>query len=300
MRLDQPGHDGATAEIDDANARSGRWRGVDSHKPAVSNGHGGGDGVGVIHRVDPAVGEHENFFWRDVLAGKNNGGRSGCKSCRRCVPEVVSGGEEAALSFRGATAGLADAGLPPPYLVVDVGGGSTELVLGGAEFGLGPGDVSAAVSLDIGSVRLTERCLRSDPPAPAEIDELVAQVDAVLRPALETMDLARVATLVGTAGTVTTVAAHALGLASYERARVHLSLVAVPDLLTACADLAAMPRERRAALGFMHPGRVDVIAAGVLVWRRVVELVAGRSGVGAAITSEHDILDGIALSLARA
>ena len=82
VRFDQPGHDGAAAEVDDANAGSGGWRGVDSHKPAVSNGHGCGDGVGVIQGVDPAVGEHENFFRRDVLARKNNGSGSGCQSCR--------------------------------------------------------------------------------------------------------------------------------------------------------------------------------------------------------------------------
>lgn len=208
-----------------------------------------------------------------------------------CVPEVISGRQEALLSFRGATGGLASAGLRPPYLVVDVGGGSTELVLGGD-------DVTGVVSLDVGSVRLTERCVRCDPPGPGDVIELTAHVDTALTRAADVMDLAAVHTLVGTGGTVTTVAAHALGLATYQRDRVHLSRIAVPRLLGACASLAAMPRADRAALGFMHPGRVDVIAAGALIWGRIVEVVAARSGVAVAVASEHDILDGIALSLA--
>lgn len=209
----------------------------------------------------------------------------------QCVPEVISGRQEALLSFRGATAGLAAVGLAPPYLVVDVGGGSTELVLGGD-------DVAAEVSLDVGSVRLTERCVRADPPGPADVAELIGHVDAALLVAAQTVDLAAVRTLVGTGGTVTTVAAHALGLGTYRRDRVHLSRIAVGHLLAGCASLAAMPRADRAALGFMHPGRVDVIAAGSLIWGRIVELVAERSSVDVAVTSEHDILDGIALSLA--
>lgn len=209
----------------------------------------------------------------------------------QCVPEVISGRQEAFLSFRGATAGLAEAGLTPPYLVADVGGGSTELVLG-------VNDVDAQISLDIGSVRLTERCLRADPPEAGEVAELTRHVDEALAVAARTVPLPVVRTLVGTGGTVTTVAAHALGLTSYQRERVHLCRVGVPDLLSACADLAAMPRWRRAALGFMHPGRVDVIVAGALIWRRVVELVAAGSGVTHVVTSERDILDGIALTLA--
>ncbi len=208
-----------------------------------------------------------------------------------CVPEVVSGRQEAFLSFSGATAGLLAAGMAPPYLVVDVGGGSTELVLGVR-------DVDAEVSLDIGSVRLTERCLHTDPPTEAEVADLTVHLDAALALAQRNLDLTTVRTLVGTGGTVTTVAAHALGLTSYQRDRVHLCRVGVPDLLAACSDLARLPRWRRSALGFMHPGRVDVIAGGALIWRGVVEVVAARSGVRRVVTSEHDILDGIALSLA--
>lgn len=209
-----------------------------------------------------------------------------------CVPEVISGREEAYLSFAGATAGVRAGGMAPPYLVIDVGGGSTELVLGVS-------DVDAAISLDVGSVRLTERCLRTDPPTPAEVAALIAEVDAALNRAQRQVDLAQARTLVGTGGTVTTIAAHALGLATYQRDRVHLSRVGVPDTLAACADLARLPRWRRSALGFMHPGRVDVIVAGALLWRRLVEVVAARSGVRRVVTSEHDILDGIAGSLGR-
>ncbi len=126
-----------------------------------------------------------------------------------------------------------------------------------------------------------------------------AEIDAALNRAQRQVDLAQARTLVGTGGTVTTIAAHALGLATYQRDRVHLSRVGVPDTLAACADLARLPRWRRSALGFMHPGRVDVIVAGALLWRRLVEVVAARSGVRRVVTSEHDILDGIAGSLGR-
>lgn len=203
-----------------------------------------------------------------------------------CSPEIITGRQEAFLSFSGATAGLRAAGMAPPYLVVDVGGGSTELVLGIS-------DVDVAVSLDVGSVRLTERWLQHDPPTPQEIGELSHHVDALIQGAEHDLDLGAVRTLVGTGGTVTTVAAHALGLTQYQRQRVHGSRISVPDVLAACSELASMPRWRRSALGFLPPGRLDIIAAGALVWRRIVEVVAARSGVGFAVTSEHDILDGL-------
>jgi exopolyphosphatase/guanosine-5'-triphosphate,3'-diphosphate pyrophosphatase len=210
-------------------------------------------------------------------------------------PEVVSGEEEALLSFRGATSGTA-ADHPGPYLVVDLGGGSTELVLGTAT-------PDAALSLDVGSVRMTERHLRSDPPTPAEEEAARADVRAALDEAAATVTFAKTATLVGLAGSITTVTAHALGLESYQRDRVHGAVLPVDTALAACDDLLRRTRAQRLALGFMHPGRADVIGAGALVWsevvRRVHDDVAAAGGeLADVVTSESDILDGIALSLA--
>jgi exopolyphosphatase/guanosine-5'-triphosphate,3'-diphosphate pyrophosphatase len=178
---------------------------------------------------------------------------------------------------------------------VDLGGGSTELVLGTTT-------PQAALSMDVGSVRLTERHLHSDPPTEAEVARARADVDAALDAAAQVVPLGRTATLVGLAGSVTSVTAHALGLPSYQRDRVNGTVLPVDDVLAACADLLGRTREQRLALGFMHPGRADVIGAGALVWARVVERV--RDEVAAAggelthvVTSESDILDGIALSL---
>jgi len=214
-------------------------------------------------------------------------------------PEVISGEEEAALSFRGATGALG-ARFPGPYLVVDLGGGSTEAVLGGAGGGTTP---EAAYSMDVGCVRLTERHLRSDPPAAEEVAAATADVRAALDHAARTVPFGETATLVGVAGSITTITAHALGLPAYDRDAIDGAVLGVDDVLRAADDLLARDREQRAALGFMHPGRVDVIGAGALVWREVVERV--RADVAAAgrdltsvVTSEHDILDGIAWSLA--
>ncbi len=211
-------------------------------------------------------------------------------------PEVVSGAEEARLSFLGATAGLrGDAAGRDPHLVVDLGGGSTELVLGSAATGV----VEAATSTDVGCVRLTERHLRSDPPGADELAAARADVARALDAAAAAVPLERAAVLVGVAGTVTTVTAHALRLASYDPQRLHGAALPVGAVLAACAELTAMTRAQRAALGPMHPGRVDVIGAGALVWGEVVARVAAASGVGEVVASEHDILDGMALVLAR-
>lgn len=216
-------------------------------------------------------------------------------------PEVVTGALEAQLSFEGATRELRGGGAdglrapgtatPPPYLVVDLGGGSTELVLGAAT-------AEAAISVDVGCVRITERHLADDPPTPAQVAAATADVDAALDEAAAAVPLERTATLVGVAGTVTTITAHALGLDRYDAGRLHRAVVPAEQVAAACDDLLAMPRERRAALPFMHPGRVDVIGGGALVWRRVVERVVAAAGVTDVVASEHDILDGVAWSLA--
>ncbi len=207
-------------------------------------------------------------------------------------PEVVSGDEEAALSFSGATGGLAARGIAGPYLVVDLGGGSTELVRG-------TDHVEAARSVDVGCVRMTERHLASDPPTAEEVAAATRDVDAALDLAESTVPLEGIAALVGLAGSVTTITAHVLRLPAYDASRIHLSRNPVDAVLAACDDLLAMTRAERAALPYLHPGRVDVIGAGALVWRRVVERLVERSGITDVVTSEHDILDGIALSAAR-
>jgi exopolyphosphatase/guanosine-5'-triphosphate,3'-diphosphate pyrophosphatase len=209
--------------------------------------------------------------------------------------EVITGGEEAELSFRGATSAVAGAHAGP-FLVVDLGGGSTELVLG-------TGSVDASVSMDIGSVRMTERHLHSDPPSDAEIAAARADVQAHLDDAARVVPLAKTTTLVGLAGSITTVTAHALGLTEYRHERVNQAELPVATVLASCAALLAAPRAERTAMGFLHPGRVDVIAAGALVWSEVItRVVADVEAAGGSLTSvvasEHDILDGIALSMA--
>jgi exopolyphosphatase / guanosine-5'-triphosphate,3'-diphosphate pyrophosphatase len=206
------------------------------------------------------------------------------------APEVVTGDQEAALSFRGATGELRAHGIPGPYLVVDLGGGSTEFVRG-------TDTVEAARSVDVGCVRMTERHLRTDPPTDDEVAAATRDIDAAIDLAADRVDFAGIGALVGLAGSVTTITAHALGLAAYDPERIHLTELDPPTVLAACQSLLHLTREERAALGFMHPGRVDVIGAGALVWHQVVQRLAGL-GVGRVVTSEHDILDGIALSVA--
>ncbi len=205
-------------------------------------------------------------------------------------PEVVSGDEEAALSFTGATRELAGSGLPGPVLVADIGGGSTELVVGA------PGHApTAGRSVDVGCVRMTERHLHDDPPTAAQVAAARADVEAAVRLAAESVPLAEARSLVGLAGSVTTVAAMALDLPAYDRDRIHHSRIPSPDVHRVAARLLAMTREQRAALPFMHPGRVDVIAAGALVLAVLLETVP----VDDVLVSEHDILDGIAWSVAE-
>lgn len=206
------------------------------------------------------------------------------------VPEVVSGHEEASLSFTGATGPLRAQNADAPFLVVDLGGGSTELVLG-------TDDVAQSISLDIGSVRMTERHLRSDPPTAAEIESAMVDIDAALDEAEKIVDLSAAKTLVGLAGSITTVTAHALGLSSYDSSRIHGAELTLEQALASCDALLGAGRDERAAYGFMHPGRVDVIGAGALIWRAVVQRVAARAGLTEVRMSETDILDGIALSI---
>jgi exopolyphosphatase/guanosine-5'-triphosphate,3'-diphosphate pyrophosphatase len=200
-------------------------------------------------------------------------------------PEVVSGDDEAALSFDGATRGLDPA--QGPFLVMDIGGGSTELVLGTSS-------PQAALSVDVGCVRLTERHLLDDPPTAAQVRAAEADVDAAIARVREVVPVARARTAVGLAGSVTTVAAVALALEAYDADRIHLSRIAAADVAAVTSRLLAMTRAERAALPVMHPGRVDVIGAGALVLATLVD----RLGLAEVVVSEADILDGIAWSAA--
>ena len=201
------------------------------------------------------------------------------------APEVVSGEQEAELSFLGATRDLDPT--DGPFLVMDIGGGSTELVLGTRA-------VEAALSVDVGCVRLTERHLVDDPPTPAQIAAAEGDVDAAIALVRAVVPVERARTAIGLAGSVTTIAAVALNLPSYDASSIHLSRISAEQVCATTTRLLAMRREERAALPVMHPGRVDVIGGGALVLRTIMN----RLGLAEVLVSEADILDGIAWSMA--
>ncbi|MBE1552760.1 exopolyphosphatase/guanosine-5'-triphosphate,3'-diphosphate pyrophosphatase [Mycobacterium sp. OAS707] len=204
------------------------------------------------------------------------------------VAEVITGTEEAALSFHGAVDELDSASAP--FVVVDLGGGSTEVVLGSR-------DVNASFSADIGCVRLTERCLHSDPPTATEIAAAREVVREGLGQALRVVPVESARTWVGVAGTMTTLSALAQKMTAYDSEAIHLSKVGFADLLPVCEELIAMTRAQRAALGPMHEGRVDVIGGGAIIVEELADALGSRAGIDELVVSEHDILDGIALSI---
>jgi len=200
-------------------------------------------------------------------------------------PEVISGDEEARLSFQGATKEFpAD---QAPFLVVDIGGGSTEFVYGHA-------GVESAKSVNIGCVRMSERHFQSDPPAEDEIAAATADIQSAIAQAAAVVPITTAQTLIAVAGTATTVAAAALGLDQYDRYAIHLSRISAEKVHEISKTFLAMTRQERAALGYMHPGRVDVITAGSLVLSQI--MIATRAAEF--VASESDILDGMAWSLA--
>jgi exopolyphosphatase/guanosine-5'-triphosphate,3'-diphosphate pyrophosphatase len=208
-------------------------------------------------------------------------------------PEVISGEQEAEFSFTGATRELtAHEHLERPFLVVDIGGGSTEFVVGADR-------VQAARSVDIGCVRMTERHLVvdgtvTDPPTAEQVAAVRADIEAALDLAAETVPLDGARTLVGLAGSVTTVAGIALGLDAYDSAAIHHARIPYETVREITGRMLTSTHAERAAYGVMHPGRVDVIGAGALVLLAIME----RTGAAEVVVSEHDILDGIAWSLA--
>ncbi len=213
---------------------------------------------------------------------------AGIKARLGVEPDVISGDEEARLSFLGATADLVNDSNPPqpPYLVIDIGGGSTEFVLGttGPEF---------AKSTNVGCVRMTERHLVSDPPTAEQIEATINDIDDAIRLASQTVPMDKAVSLIGLAGSVTTVAAVALGLDHYDSTKINGSRISAADVHRVTTELLAMPRAERAALGPMHEGRVDVIGGGALVLDRIMKL----TGIAEVVVSERDILDGIARAL---
>ena len=209
------------------------------------------------------------------------------------VPDVIPGEEEARLSFLGATARLEDA--DGPYVVMDLGGGSTELVLG-------HDDVQAAVSMDIGSVRLTERHMPVETPSEDQIQAALTDIDGQLDQAAKIVDFSAPRTFIGVAGTVTTITAGILGLESYQRERIHGAHISVADVADESRRLLAMDRQTRTDLPYMHTGSVEVIGAGSLLFARIVarfdQAVTAAGGSLDIRISETDILDGTALDLA--
>lgn len=210
----------------------------------------------------------------------------GVKAILGVEPEVISGDEEARLSFTGAVRELHPS--DGPFLVIDIGGGSTEFVFGESE-------VSAAKSVNIGCVRMSERHFSQLPPNRGAIAAALADIDQAIDVAAQVVPINSAATVVAVAGTATTVAAAALELSEYDRYSIHLARISATRVHEISERLLAMNRDEIAALGYMHPGRVDVISAGSLVLDRILQ----RCGAPEFVASESDILDGMAWSIAK-
>lgn len=221
---------------------------------------------------------------------------AGVKERLGVAPEVISGEEEASLSFLGASAGVSsrvEGGLPQPVLVMDLGGGSTELVVGSGTAGSG-------FSMNIGCVRMTERHITADPISDEQIAAVEADVDAAFDEAAQHVDIASARALVGVAGTITTLTAAALELDAYVPDAIHGAQLSSDEVSRTVQSLIEMASDERAKLPYMHPGRVDVIVGGAIVYRRLIRRI--EEAVGGSIpivTSEADILDGIAIDLAE-
>ena len=201
-------------------------------------------------------------------------------------PEVISGDEEAALSFAGAIQDFHPS--DGPFLVVDIGGGSTEFVFGTT-------DVESAKSVNIGCVRMTERHFAHDPAQQSQVDAARADIVEAIAKAASIVPITKAKTLIAVAGTATTVAAAALNLSEYDRYAIHLARISAAQVHEASAMFFAKNREERLTLGYMHPGRVDVIPAGALVLSEIMK----ATGATEFIASESDILDGMARSLVQ-
>lgn len=228
-------------------------------------------------------------------------------------PEVIPGSEEAALSFLGATSTLnmrtetqdMRSAMKPAYMVVDLGGGSTELVVGGDGKKIAAETVRAGFSMNIGSVRMTERHLLSDPPSEDQIQMATQDIDRHIDEAFAHVPVRDVSTIIGVSGTVTTMSAIALGLDRYDRQRVDGASIDFDRIVDADDRVLHMSRNERAEVKAIHPGRIDVIGGGALIWTRVLQRVAaavrtqGRQ-IDSFLASEHGLLDGIVLERGQA
>lgn len=218
-------------------------------------------------------------------------------------PEVISGVEEADLSFLAATSMTARTDLEPPFLVVDLGGGSTELVLGGDGVTSPATRVDAAFSMNIGSVRMTERHLTDDPPTQTQVDAAVDDIDAHIDEAFTHVPAGRTRTIIGVSGTVTTMTALAMGLTEYDHRAVDGVRMDFGTAFAVDDRFLHMTRVERSTYKTIHPGRIDVVGGGALVWNRVLERVSQAAQadhgqrIDSFVASEHGLLDGLVLDL---
>lgn len=213
-------------------------------------------------------------------------------------PQILTGEEEASTSFNGAVSAVS-ADVKSPVIAVDLGGGSTEIALGEKD-----GTILGAFSMDVGCVRMHERHLVSEVPTDAQIEAARTDVRDMLDRAEQHVNFGMANALIGLAGTITTLTAQHLGLSSYDSEKIHGASISVKETLDVCEWFLRSTRQERERLGFMHPGRVDVIASGALVWSEVVKRVDQRmrengKTLEGIITSEHDILDGLAMWAAK-
>ena len=292
LLIAEPGPDGSLVEVDRRTEIVRLGQGVDAtgefHPDALGRTFAATDAYAALLR-DAGVTSADLRFVA-TSAARDAGNRdlffAGIRDRLGVTPEVISGDTEAQLSFSGALSRIRPEA--EPVLVIDIGGGSTELIVGSAA-----GQVHSSISLDIGSVRLTERFLRSGPPAPDAVAEASAHVDALLDGT--GIDFAGIGTWIGVAGTATTLAGVHLQLERYDRERVHGAVIPVPALRALFDRLAASTVAEIRALPSMHPGRADVVTAGTLIAVRIAE----RLPVEGLLVSESDILDGTALELLR-
>lgn len=202
----------------------------------------------------------------------------------RIVPEVIVGTEEAALSFDGATRSLRQKH-KAPFLIIDLGGGSTELVIGDQE-------PTGAYSMNVGCVRMTERHTPGGNPTKAQEEAIRTDVRNALKEAAKKVDWQKAQTIVGVAGTVTTVAAHILKLKTYDPDVLHGASISAQQISQTVQDFISLTPSQRAALPYMHEGRIEVITAGSIVLDEVMKAIGAQT----LIASERDILDGVAWS----
>lgn len=290
LLIAEPGPDGGLVELDRRLEIVRLGQGVDAskefHPDALRRTFGVVDRYAGLIRSAGVPPERLHFVATSASRDARNRDEfyAGIFARLGVTPDVITGDLEARLSFLGALSSIHPSA--EPVLVMDIGGGSTELIVGAAD-----GTIAQAASLNIGSVRVTERFLTSSPPTPAELAAAVRHIDVLLRSS--GIDLASVRTWIGVAGTATTLGGVYLQLEQYDRDRVHGAVIPTAEVARLVEELSRLTVEEIRALPSMHPGRADVITAGSLIASRVGQ----ATGAVEMIISETDILDGIALNL---